>query len=325
MRHDPLLHPVLTAQDEDLDRALDALFREHVVPLVQRIVGRALGDLDHFEREDAVATTLARLAARLAAWRRGTADGVVSLPDYVAVSAYNVSHEVHRRRRPARARLTARIRYLARCGVAVALETSPAGGWVCRSIPTKRPNRADAAALFEAVQAELQSGAVPFDDLVDAVMRRLGEVDPIDAPDPAEVVDPGPSPEVRSVHSNLLQRLWVEILDLPRHQRVALLLNLRDPGGAEGTALLAAVGIADRDVLAQALELDHDQAQLVLRDLPRDDLWIAELLGVERRQVINMRKAARARLGRRLAAWSGNRGLETGTWTTLQRPRQRET
>jgi hypothetical protein len=34
--------------------------------------------------------------------------------------------------------------------------------------------------------------------------------------------------------------------------------------------------------------------------LPRDDQWIADRLGVTRRQVINLRKCARERLARRL-------------------------
>jgi hypothetical protein len=38
-------------------------------------------------------------------------------------------------------------------------------------------------------------------------------------------------------------------------------------------------------------------------DLPIDDMRIATRLGIKRQQVINLRKAARARLARRLVAW----------------------
>jgi hypothetical protein len=42
-------------------------------------------------------------------------------------------------------------------------------------------------------------------------------------------------------------------------------------------------------------------------ELPLDDRRIAERLAVTRQQVINLRKAARARLARRARAWRASR------------------
>jgi hypothetical protein len=52
--------------------------------------------------------------------------------------------------------------------------------------------------------------------------------------------------------------------------------------------------------LAAALETTAEELGALWDGLPRDDAWIAERLGVTRRQVINLRKCARERLARRV-------------------------
>ena len=52
-----------------------------------------------------------------------------------------------------------------------------------------------------------------------------------------------------------LQLLWREICQLPRRQRVALLLNLRNPHGINVITLLPATGIATFEQIAQTLEI----------------------------------------------------------------------
>ncbi len=96
-----------------------------------------------------------------------------------------------------------------------------------------------------------------------------------------------------------LETLWREVLLLPRHQRVALLLNLRDEEGRGMIGLLPLIGLATQDEIAAALDMPPSRLAAIWDELPRDDEWIARELKVTRRQVINFRKCARERLWRR--------------------------
>ena len=100
----------------------------------------------------------------------------------------------------------------------------------------------------------------------------------------------------------LLQVLWTEICQLPRRQRVALLLNLRNPQGINIITLLPVTTIATFEQIAQALEIPLGEFETLWSDLPLDDLSIARYLGATRQQVINLRKTARERLLRRISA-----------------------
>jgi len=97
-----------------------------------------------------------------------------------------------------------------------------------------------------------------------------------------------------------LERLWDEVLELPLAQRTALLLNLRDEGGRGCIELFPALGVANLRHLAAALEMSAEQLAALWNQLPLDDAAIAQRLSLTRQQVINLRKAARGRLIRRL-------------------------
>ena len=96
-----------------------------------------------------------------------------------------------------------------------------------------------------------------------------------------------------------LGQIWQEITELPRNQRVALLLNLRDHIGDSALRLFPALGIASIRHVAQVLELDALELASMWSKLPLEDLDLAEMLGLSRQQVINLRKSARQRLARR--------------------------
>lgn len=98
-----------------------------------------------------------------------------------------------------------------------------------------------------------------------------------------------------------LQLLWREICQLPRRQRVALLLNLRNPHGINVITLLPATGVATFEQIAQALEIPVAEFEELWSRLPLDDLHLAEYLGATRQQVINLRKTARERLLKRMS------------------------
>jgi hypothetical protein len=98
-----------------------------------------------------------------------------------------------------------------------------------------------------------------------------------------------------------LQLLWREISLLPRRQRVALLLNLRNPHGINVITLLPATGIATFEQIAQTLEIPAAEFEQLWTQLPLDDLHLAAYLGATRQQVINLRKTARGRLLKRMS------------------------
>jgi hypothetical protein len=60
--------------------------------------------------------------------------------------------------------------------------------------------------------------------------------------------------------------------------------------------------------IARVIELPALKLAELWKDLPLSDLVIAEMLGIPRQQVINLRKSARQRLGRRMA---GNIGAKS--------------
>lgn len=116
-----------------------------------------------------------------------------------------------------------------------------------------------------------------------------------------EQVDETASAESSMVYRSALLAVWREIGLLPPRQRIALLLGLRDEAGSAIASLLILLRIATFDELAAAVELHRDELAAMWDQLPLPDLAIAERLGLTRQQVINLRKSARDRLGRRLA------------------------
>jgi hypothetical protein len=102
-----------------------------------------------------------------------------------------------------------------------------------------------------------------------------------------------------------LQLVWREICELPRRQRVSLLLNLRNPHGINVITLLPVTGIATFEQIAQALEIPAAEFEQLCARLPMDDRQLAEYLGATRQQVINLRKTARERLLKRIRRAEG--------------------
>ena len=176
---------------------------------------------------------------------------------------------------------------------------------------------------------------IRYDDLVRIVceLKRVGEgaafirVDEEDERSIGELLpDAGPRPDEVAEWSEFLRRLWAEIEQLPVFQRIAYLLNFT--AGECQLELFWTYGVVSLRGIGAALQLTADQFErvwpelkltdeerrkaetltgydekfaLLWRYLPLTDLMIAKLLGTERQKVINLRKAAGARLSRRLA------------------------
>lgn len=115
--------------------------------------------------------------------------------------------------------------------------------------------------------------------------------------------DPRESVAAEVARRAMVRALWAEIRQLPVRQRAALLLNLRDAAGRSALALLPLTRTAAVRDIAAAVELAPLELAALWPRLPLEDLEIAGLLGITRQQVINLRKAARARLARRMQAW----------------------
>lgn len=95
-----------------------------------------------------------------------------------------------------------------------------------------------------------------------------------------------------------LEKIWIEICELPIRHRLALLLNLKDKQGDCVIRLFPVLRIASVRQIAEALEFPAEEFASVWRELPWEDFKIAEFMNLTRQQVINLRQSARARIVR---------------------------
>jgi hypothetical protein len=248
---------------------------------------------------------------------------------YVSVVAENACYAFLRAQYPERTRFRNRGRYAVSHHPTTSLIREEGGLWRCQTRrPVRRTPRGGAVeefldhpaswlsakridaglplpSLLDAVLAALDR-PVELDRLVDALASVLGVVDlqpsePRDERASArELADPAPGAGQVLEERQALVNVWRELVELPVRQRVALLLNLRDPEGGAVLHLLPGTGVVTMAGIAEALEIDEPALTAIWDDLPFDDLSIAARLGLTRQQVINLRKSGRARLARRL-------------------------
>jgi RNA polymerase sigma factor (sigma-70 family) len=319
---DPLFEACLEASESAAPAALERLAAA-ALPVIREASGAALG-FDHPDLEDVCADALVRIVNRVQQLRERPdgSGGILNVAAYAAVTARRVCADYLRRAHPVRARLGSRVRYALTHDPALRLrviggEIRHAGlaGWsdglgaaprqelaqIARSI------RVDAggAALLNTLRALLERTGrwVELGTLVSVLFDAAALRDPtftsVEEVEPAAPAMDGPSDAQES--RSRLEAAWREIVTLPPRQRVALLLHMRDDEGRSGLPMFALTGVADLAGLAAALEVQPGQLAELWPSLPLDDLAIARRLGATRQQVINLRKSARARLGRRLA------------------------
>jgi hypothetical protein len=330
------------------EACLERLVTKHAEPTVRRVVSRKLHSYfnsayvrEKQDEEDIRSTALLKLISHLYQLRSSEPNlHIKDFAGYVAVSAANSCNESLRSRYPMRWRLKNRIRYLLKHRHRFHLERNQYDDWLCRLAGQASPDGEDPGSshdldmflssltgnknihrmeLEELVAAFLQWTGRPvlLDQLVGIVAELLGVSDsPADigqsADEGAGICDLLPDPSVdiaRQVEIRLyLQQLWNEILELQMSQRRALLLNLRDAHDRDALILFTLTGIVNSAEVADLLGMPLEQFTELWRRLPLEDLAIGELLGISRQQVINLRKSARARLTRRMAAkWQRER------------------
>jgi hypothetical protein len=302
---------------------------------------QSTGELD---AEDIRSTVVAQLVKRLKALRADAAgDTIRDFPAYVAGTTRRACDDELQKRYPRRDRLKRKLRYVLTHQPGFALweggDGEPLGGFdEWREQPKTLPHARRAQALREDPQHFAKSclaggtaagmeladlleaifnwlgGPLPLVLLVTVSAELLGIKDPVPAaPTEQESLDetlvgqPDPQVDVAGevVARESLQELWTEIRELVLPQRVALLLNLRDERGRGVIDLLPLRRIATIREIAGALEMPDEQLAALWNRLPLNDDTIADHLGLSRQQVINLRKAARARLVRRMKPFDG--------------------
>lgn len=254
---------------------------------------------------------------------------------YVAVVTYHACYEHLRQKYPKRHSLKNKLRYLLTHQAEFALWENerreliagyaPAGQseatrnddlwsalreepveWAALTWPARPPSSITSPellrGLFDAVR-----GPVELDDLVN-VCAAVWDVQDVREESNDETTeqygdrlpDQHLSVAAKIEQEEYLQRLWAEVGQLPVRQRSAILLNLRDAQGRSMIALLPLTGVASIRQIAETLEIPPLELAEMWPRLPLDDATIAARLALTRQQVINLRKAGRERLTRRM-------------------------
>lgn len=161
--------------------------------------------------------------------------------------------------------------------------------------------RLDAARLLERILAAL-GAPVFWADLVE-ILGALWEanggrsersVESAELERAETTASAAPSPADQLDWREHLRWLWQALLRLKLPQRTAFLLHANVTHEFEYRAIASLRGIAE------ALAITPLELAELWSDIPLDDLTIAARLGLQRQQVINLRKAARVALGQKL-------------------------
>jgi hypothetical protein len=310
--------PAIPADDPHPDPIrVEQKLIERASPTIQSVIGRFAASDRSFGPDDRsdVASTV---TLRVLRWLRRTDYAIRDFEHYVASLTYNTIYDFMRKRYPERTRLKNRIRYLHTHDPELAMWNASAGvvcglrAWrgrqdVVRTFSIERgaasSEMSERDCPREAVLAVHRRAGGPL--LLDNLVAIVASLWNIRETPVAELQDrhaaATPIHAARSEDRQILRALWNEILLLPVRHRTALLLNLRDPSGVNAVALFVLIGVASFDEVAAALDMSPDELAAMWDSLPLDDLTIAARLSTNRQQVINLRRTARERLGRRRA------------------------
>ena len=328
---DALLEPLLREDNDDrAGELLLQLINVHAEPVIKGVIRfkLRLSSSQRAEADDIYQEVILQLLAQLQKFRKlPDAHPIADVRGIAAVIAHRTCARWLRRQFPERHALKNRLHYLVTRQRGFALWQDTQGqfitgfaAWQDQKLAVKRVPESEALAthvhppktskeLADTVAAIFNHvrGPIEFDDLLSAVASLVGVSDqPIeslaeDEDAVASVANRSEPDQAWRVEKRMfLQRLWEELQQLPRNQRAALLLNLKESSGVGCITLFPATGIATLRQLANALEMSAESFAELWNDLPLEDARIAELLGLTRQQVINARKSGRERLTRRL-------------------------
>ena len=346
---DSLLLAYLMATDEAQSEILAGqLISEHARPIIRSVISYRLrpgvhhSGLTHSyeDAEDLSSEVVLEVLTRLRQLKARPNDlPITNFRGYVAAITYRAYSEDLRKRKPQRATLKNKLRYILTHSPRLALWKSDGKQWLCGLAAWREqdcnfpPDSVRIRQLLDDPQAVSEGtgqdatrmnpvdllgtifnwagSPIRFDDLISitgnlwGIKDHANEIDSYLAED--DILPDGLGHSRVDIESEIeqrlyLERIWLEIGDLPPRQRCALLLNLRDVAGEGVIALIPVIGVATFREIAEALEMPVQQLADLWNELPLDDAAIAALLGVKRQQVINLRKSARERLARRMKA-----------------------
>lgn len=311
--------PARTAGAAEAAEQIESLMVEVASPLVRRTVKRRFASARATTPQDFEDVCADALCAILVRLRRHYEDGpeIEDFENYAASVASNTADRFFAARSPQRARLRNRVRYILTTDRRFVFQESEAGVWQCsirdKTIRSRLFARLSRKRLPNLLQEILSSASGPMEltELTTLTAHALGVTDVVESvEDHAELLRDPAAPFAHTTElKDWLRRLWTEVRELPLPQRIALLLNMGSGGNHSGATLcsLADLGIATFPALASTLELTMADLAALWNRVPLEDHEIAERLGLERQQVINLRASARQRLGRRMAAIDSNR------------------
>ena len=318
-----LLCEFLRANDEvRSERSLALLFSNHAEPQVRRMLRRKMSLMGVVERQDLddvcnhVLLELLRYLRQLALDKDKRP--IEDFAAFTSATVYRAFSDYLRRKYPRRHRLKAQLRHMFRNDSRLEILKTEKNEWICRLLKKQRSKKVSNLQDIRAMSAEFRRGSRPpnaaefvtqllqragpveLDDLVGVVAELWGIRDAFaaDLEEARSLAAPSSANDVIDMRRRL-EKLWIHVCELPVRQRHALLLNLRDGRRGSALTLLPATGIASVLGIAAALEIPNTELRAIWQELPLDDKQIAQRLGVQRQQVINLRKAARARLARR--------------------------
>lgn len=326
--------------DATAEGLLTQLIQEHADPIIARILKNKLrvslnGSQGNEQNQDAldIASELrATLIADLrAVQQHPDQKSITSFPDYVAHKTYSACADYFREKNPRRWRLKNLLRYQLNQNPQFALWKAENNRWYaglrewrgttgdhdsskplpsCSIVLEMFPQKhGQDVPPFELLTRIFERAAQPveFERLValTAEFWQITDSPPESVDNPERVpgkesINLTPGVDVLLEQRLYLETLWTEVCDLPVLQRAALLLNLRDARDGSAIFFIPHLGIASRKQIAEILGLAEEEFSLLWNDLPLDDARIAEMFGVTRQQVINLRKTARERLVRRM-------------------------
>ena len=313
--------------------ALARLNAEEIEPTIRRGLGYKPG-FSRPELDELYNDIQLRLLKRLRALKQDPAGNqIVNLRGYVATVTRNTCDEYLRQRYPLRRSLRDKVRRHLLTHSEFALWEDKEHNWLAGLSGWQvQKLKEEPGELQERLKNEWQSvdvqrldprellttifrvarGPIELDALTELIAGLWGIEDrPAESLDAVTnaAVDEQPGADINPAtiieRRQSLQLLWREIGQLPRRQRVALLLNLRNPNGINVITLLPATGVATFEQIAQTLEIPANEFEQLWAQLPLDDLYLAGYLGATRQQVINLRKTARERLHKRMNGLKG--------------------
>ena len=333
---DPLLHPFLRAANEDSATAeLDILFKTEAIPIIQKIINQRLGagsisrrpdsiDERDLDTQDLRQQTLMALTAHLwQVYATPEKNRINAFRGYVAGVSFNTWRAAVRDETPIWTRLSFRLAYLCResAGQTGLTKWQDARHGSLVGFTVWRRQRLAPVPHFALLDQtsieELPSPSTPLPEIAARVLRQAARpllwndfvtavAFVLQVKDEQISLDRGnletllsaqqPRSQTggESLNRDRLRNLWEQLQSLDRKERAVLLLKAEDLLDFELSQ------VATLQDLSASLGISLTQVLSLLPSLPLDDRQIAQLLGIRRQSVVNLRSQARSTLRRRV-------------------------